>query len=485
MGRHFSTSANYKKLFHLKNDFFLLHEYNKSITLNACPSELKPYLVNQRPVVHTSFKGFGNKKGYITSYLLKGNQLEIGKATINSGKQPEMNFPNKDRFIGEDIDKKLNIFYRHSNLESLHPLIINAIRSNVNKFCNGRSAVKTTKGDHFTLVDKIEPNPRFSLINPGEGRKIIKFGKGMFYDFCLLQIGLDFSMGCISNVTSEGMYAPQEKCSYCYEWQNGPCTLDTFFDINEDWMIEKLKNKVEEMELSDRSKLFFRIGQGTETMTPQYMQKWEGFQDNLKISLRSLIRLKEESGIEIKVAMPTKIAEFDEELVELFKGANVALMGSVGYSELESGIIAHGFGVEQRLEGIREYKKAGVNANIYIATDITQSLDKVQEDARFAIDFGGKNKIPIQFLDIRVTKKKDVKIILNKSWTEALTDKNQTNLFNNNSGGLKLTGQGYLHANTTHPDFLEIIKNNRGDHRLCSTHAKREEQKCGLCFMDK
>jgi len=483
MGRHYSKSAGYKKFFHLKDDLFLLHEYNRSSTINACPPKLTPYLVHQEPVVHTFFKGGSSKKGHITSYLLKGSIGDIGKTTIKSGKIPEVSKINRN--ISPEVDNTYNIFYRHINLEGLQTSIINAIRFDISRFCKEKEAKDNLEGDHFTLVDRINPNPKFTLINPGEGKGIIKYAKGKFYDICILDIGLDFSMGCISNVTPDGLYAPWGKCSYCYEWQNGPCTLDTLFDINEDWLTERLKDQIRERELDKRKKLFFRFGQGTETMIPQYIQEWEGFQNNLKIALRSLIRIKEELGIKISVAMPTKIPEFDEELAELFKGANVALLGSIGYSSLETGMVAHGFGVNERLEGLLEYRRKGVNANIYIATNIVNSLDEIQEDARIALAFSEKNEIPLQMLDIRATKKKDVELITEMSWEEALANPDQINLFRSSQGGWRLTGQSYLHAQKTNQDFLDIIENNKGDIRMCSTHVVKEEQKCGKCFMDK
>ena len=90
----------------------------------------------------------------------------------------------------------------------------------------------------------------------------------------------------------------------------------------------------------------------------------------------------------------------------------------------------------------------------------------------------------MQFLDIRITKHTDAELIGGLPWGALKYDWGQVNPLVQ-SGHWAQNKQNYMHALITHPDYLNIIGNNRGEIRLCSTHAREKERRCGACFMDK
>ena len=219
------------------------------------------------------------------------------------------------------------------------------------------------------------------------------------------------------------------------------------------------------------------------TNVPKFLRKLPNFRDNLRIALRGLGELAKER--KIRVAMPTKMPQYDDELAELMIKAKVSVMASIAYSQYESAIMSYGFTVEKRLDEILKFAKSGVNANIYIATDITRGLEHLQDDAKQAMDFFEKYKeyLGLQFLDMRIMKKSLAPTIAGGEWDD-LKYSPQMNLFHG-PGRWAQSGNNALHALYTHEDFLNIIGNNLGKVRLCSTHVIEEEKRCGRCFMDK
>ncbi len=477
----YNKKTNYWK-FYRAGEHLLFQAYNIGPTIRVCPAELVPLLARPDPIAHTSYRG--SKKGHVTTYLVDGDMQKVWEIAHTHNKTPEIR--SADAGLDAEVDKQFNIFSRVVSLtRDLRSTLIQSIRDDVQEFCNKKPIAEKNReqGRHFKHVDSIEPEPSFTLIKPGQ-YSVVKDGKGAFHSICLIDIGFDFSKGCASTTTPDGFYNPKGRCSYCYAYQNGPCFIDTLFEFDEDYLREHIQAKIEERGFEKKRTLYFRLGQTVEAHVPHALRKFPGFYDPLKVTLEVLAKLAKERRI--RGAMPTKTLEFDKELVRLFKAANVSILASIGYEQTEAGVVKLGCDTGQRLDTILRYGQAGANANIYIATDVTRSMEHMQPEAKRAFEFWERNKkyLGVQFLDIRITNKLDAKLIGGQSWAALKYDGHQVNALVQR-GHWAQNKQNYLHALITHPDYLKVIGRNQGKIRLCSTHAREEERRCGKCFMDK
>ncbi len=501
----YSKKGTYWKFYQISADTFFLQTYNKSRTPRAFPEELTSVLAQKTPIAYTAYH-HSAKKGFVTTYLINCSSTDLQYISVKKKKLIEIRQINQK--LGKDIDDKFNIISQHIDLGTLTDSLIQILRDDIQEFCtpkktNDKLEFKPKKKSkkkkpkpaeepvkHYSLVERIQIEPRITLINPGKNG-LVREGKKHFHDICMLDIGLNFSKGCISTITPEGFYDPGKRCSYCYAHQNGPSYLDTVFDFDEKTLIEGINKKVEEINEKRREKRLkipnttrIRIAQNVEANTAPIMKNIPGFRDNLKIALNALATLSKER--KITGAMPIKVIQYDKELAKLYQEAKISLIASVGYEKLEEGIVSYGFTTKKRLNEILKYAKEGVNAGIYVQTDITRGLDCLQDEAKMALDFFEKHKeyLWAQFLDMRITKKKDAEIIGGMPWAELINLNNQKKLFIDQRGDWRRTGSNNLCANHTHPDFFKAIGKNNSKIRLCSTHVVEEEQRCGKCFMD-
>jgi len=468
------------KLYHIKDDLYFFQTYNQGPTLRTAPDLLRPLFAHKGPVGHTYYKG--SKEGYITSYLLRSNEFELRDIAKNSGKKLNIrsahNNHNRDLGLNEDVE--FNIFSRYTiGLENLENNFYFMIRDDVVEFCKRKGSETIQNGDHYKRVDKIEPDPKFTLITP-KINELIKAGKGFFDNGCIIYLGMDFSRGCVSNITPDGWYDLESRCNYCYAYQNGPSFLETLLDFDKNLFIDRFEGKIEEVGLKRNKTLYVRMGQTTEVNTPEPIRSFSGFVDNLKIALNALVYLSEK--YDIRIALPTKIPDFDEETINLFKKLNISILASIGYRELEKGIINLGYPTEKRLENILKLGKMGLNASVYVATNITNH-NLMQNEAINAIDFFEKHKehLNLQFLDMRITNKRIAESIGGAPWSQLVRHSQKDLFFEEGKWGR--TGQNYLHALTTDPYFLKLVGDNKGKVRICSTHVE-DHKRCGQCFMD-
>lgn len=470
------TIKKYWKLYSAGPGMFFLQTYNKSQTLRECPEIFRHLLARQEPIAHTSYIGFGGKKGHVTTYLLKTTRTDL---YLNSEIPIEIRSPRKQ--YDTDTDKKYNILCKHIDLEHLTEELIQCLRDDIEEFCNEKPAKKQTK-EGLTIADKIEPS--FEITKIPARTDMVKEGKGRFHTTCIIDIGINPSMGCISNTTPEGMYKPENKCSYCYAHQNGPCYIDTVYEFTEKELISMIKNKITELGIEEKNTIYLRIGQNVEANTFPVLNKFKGTVNNLETILKAIVVLSKERRI--ITAMPSKIIKYNKKTAELLRKAKVSLLASIAYEQLEPGIVLHGFNSQKRMQELLKFAKDGVVSTLFVATDITRSLEFLQDDAKRALEFYEKHRdaLNLQFLDMRITRKKDSRIISGTEWRDLLAS-TQKRLFTDYMGSWRRTGQNHLCAYTTNPDFLRITGNNTGKMRLCSTHVIEEEQRCGKCFMDK
>jgi len=477
-----SKNAFQWKIFPVPDSGFIFFQaYNLSRTMRACPEALIPFLVHKWPVAETSYQGPGTR-GHIFSYLLSGSVHDIRRLAKANDKT--LSIHRLHRSLGADADSGFNICCKHTNLEGLFDFAVQMLRSDISDFCKNKPIKHPKDIKHYSLVDKVLPEPEYTRTESSP-KIIVKDGKGTFSETCQIDIGIDLSKGCVSNTTASGIYDPEKKCDYCYAFQNGPCFLDSVYDIDEDSMVGWIKEKIIEQGIQDRKVVYFRLGQTVDSDVPPAMRRIPGFKDNYRITLNALVRVAEERrlhGQSIRVAMPTKVVEFDSEVADLLKRVNCSILASIGYESVEHGMVGHGYTHEKRLEEVLKFKTAGVNANVFVMTDVTRGIAELQYDAKRAVAFAEKHGLGLQFLDARITSYKIAPLIGGKEWDE-LKCTSQANFFTAYQGTWH-KGQ-YLHAWKTHPDFLNIIGNNRGRIRLCSTHARPGEQRCGMCFMDR
>lgn len=290
----------------------------------------------------------------------------------------------------------------------------------------------------------------------------------------------------------EAIYDLKKNCFYCYAFQNGQPFTTTFYEIHKKTFSKPLQEYIDELvkkmnvKPGKKPRIHIRFGQTVEVMDPPTFKNWPNYKDRFKQALELLLPFHEQ--YDLSTVIPSKTLPFNPEYVSLMKENNVSLFASVSNDDLEQGMIGHGFGTKERLENLLQYAKAGVNANIYLAVDFTRGVEAFNEYAQYAMIFFEKYKDVIggvQLLDMRITRKEDAPAIGGAQWEELKTKpQHKQGLFY--QGGWHLTGNGYLAADTIHPELKTLIKKSKGRIRGCYTHALENKNKiCGNCFMDK
>lgn len=485
----YSNRTKEWKVYELGGGVFLYQAYNSGTTPRALPNELGGIVVSENPVAYTSYEG--SKSGSITSYLLKVNYDDLFRLAKRSGFSVDYRDV-RDESLGEEVDRDFNVASEFVSFGSsdVDNVFIQSIRDDVLKFVK-KPAKVVGVGTGFERVESLSLPLQFNLRSPNS-KQLIKEGKGRFEDKCVIDIGIDSGMGCLATLNSKGFYDVSGKCSYCYAYQNSISFLDTYFDFSRQEFVGLLNEKIVELGLLNRKNVYLRLGQTVEMHVPNSLRVIRGFKDNLITILEGIAEVAGESGKKISCAMPSKTLEYDPKFAKLLRDARVSTFSSFLNSELERGIVGMGFDVKKRLDEILKFGYDGVNANVFVATDITRPMSDMQDDAKRVLDFYEKHKdvLGLQFLDVRITKKKDAKVLGGASW-ECL-ESGQTSLYDCGSssgevggGKWRRNGQNYMCAYETHSDFLDVIGSNRGGIRMCSTHVKKDERKCGMCFMDR
>lgn len=445
------------KIYKIGEDLFLYPTYNKHPTISI-PRYFRGLI--SEPVAHTQYKGWGSKWGYITAYVIQANEFELHKQLKGTGKKLELRDV-RDAEVPEDVDVRFNVRMEHTQPKALEQLV-KATRHDIEEFC-GRDA-KNQGDTSYIIVKKINPEIKFNLINPGPFEFVVA-GKGYFEDSCRLNVGIDIARGCAATIRDDFVYDSQGRCTYCYaRHQNAFPVFSALYKITIEDTINRILSQLKE------NRFNIRIGQKTEPYIPKAFRDIEGFEDYLPTVLEAIIELQETH--KIGVTMTSKLIEFDDDLAKLLREAKVSLMISVAYQELEPNIVKLGADVDTRLERALAYSEAGVNTNLFVATDVTRGFEYLQEDAKKALEFVKKHpEIGLQFLDMRITRKEDAEIIAGAPW-HVLKDPEQRSLFDN-PGRWHSTKQRFLAAHKIHPDFKDQV--------MCSTHTL--EKRCGNCFM--
>lgn len=495
-----------RKFFRITDELFLSHIYGNGGVLINPPKEIVPFLEIEEPIVFASYEGTrvykqkvresvrevhkAIKDKCLVSYLLKTTEQQLNAACAKRYKKAVI-IDVRETSEDPKTDDDYNIFSKHTIPENLEEKVINAIRRDIKLFCD-EPAKERKEGKHHERVDRIEVSPKF-VPRASHLDELAKAGKGTYGNICPIKIGTDIMRGCISAITPEGRFDLRKRCLECYAHQNVIPALDTILLFNKDTYLRRINKKIEKLGLKEEKVVYIRLGQRTEINIPPVLRILPGYIDNLKIVLTALAELAQQR--DTRVAMPTKIPDFDDETIDLFKKANVTVLPSSGIEKFHEGITDLGYPLKVRLEKALELAQRGVKTVVYPMVDITRGEESMYEDSVRATEFYFKHEndfAGLQYLDGRITNKDLAEMMGGGPWNqlryclprESKQGHFQQDLFLE-EGRFYLTGQTYLTARITHPYWLKIIGDNKGKIRLCSTHVKDGNRKCGKCFMDK
>ena len=305
---------------------------------------------------------------------------------------------------------------------------------------------------------------------------------------CLCVLNADFSKGCLAQVPGKdlldlvmennGAYPleeiaclrdkhgelPDMRCDYCYAMRhNGGKSPSYVVDDNTRSDFEMLKPDV------------VRLGKNTEV----------GYQLYRK-ALKDFLGLCEEFGT--KVIMPTKVFEFDYSMVELLNAAGVSILYSIGFDKLEKGVGSQGFHNRWRVEQAELYREAGVNVNLTIIPDVTDSIQgNISRGSGIKYALQSSDRLPKRVLAMRLTSREIAKAVTGFDWDDL---KNPKRLF---LDGLEKyspemmerlqrvpyssRGDNSLIANFFHSDFNSFMERNASCGKIGDT------ERCDNCMV--
>ncbi|MCB9362638.1 hypothetical protein H6504_04335 [Candidatus Woesearchaeota archaeon] len=448
------------RLFSLGSQFYALNLYTQSRIIRRPGAQFSGLLVCDEPVAFTSYDSL-KRSGYVSTYLLQGGAADLHGLRNAPVQQIKQN------------DALYSAKIAHVALEELTDGVITAITCDIAAYVGGEGQSTL----EARVVERVRVQPEIVVVNSG-AHGMVRGGKGIYHDICPIDIGIDGMMGCTATITPDGTYDPEGRCDYCYAYgRNALPSLHTLYETSK--LVDLIEEKIAQREINGR--VFLRIGQNVETFIPREFREKYGLPNQLHAVLDAVIELR--SRYDIDVTMPTKMPEFDVETADLLREARVSLLASVGYEVLEQGILKHGFDTRRRLDELLRFADADVQCGIYVATDITRPMSEMQDEAKYAVAFQLSHpKLGLQYLDMRIRNKKSLApAISGQVWDELKCV--DEDLFGNRSAWRK-KGQFFV-ASKTHPDFLRYRNEREGDIRLCSTHVGKDEQSCGLCFVDR
>mgnify|MGYP001572442675 FL=1 len=182
--------------------------------------------------------------------------------------------------------------------------------------------------------------------------------------------------------------------------------------------------------------------------------------------------------------IPTKFLTFNKEIANLLKKTKSTLLFSIGFDEYELGALEYGCNNEFRLEQALKYKQAGVNSIIYLLAVANKAPDKRENNI---FKFAEKNKIKVQILPMRFSRKDLTLKLTGVPWDILKDDSKQPTLLKDHyeeSRGSYYYENSCLTVRNIHPFWLNLIKdNNKENFRMC--HHDSEDTYCGGCFHKK
>ena len=456
-------------------------------------SALPPGLDGQH-AMHIKYD-FKNQHNSIDVYLIAPSSVDYIKDNINL----KNIFHSSDsgiKLISGVLLPTLSVFHQQnvkieaiSGLEgksTFSDLTLDSVRD-IENFCRS-PANKIDDSESLIWVPKIIP---VTEVRYNKVKKPVTSGKSDYVD-CKFDANYDFMMAkaeCVSSfvpsldsaftfIPSTGSTFKDAKfigfyhdksgdCAYCYAahhhlvpYPKGFVKFDPeeLYDI---LMYGKFANYNDVV--FGKHVDVLRLGKRTE---PGAMYHRKQLLDIMEVCIRSKTDLD----------IPTKYLDYDQDVVELCNkaranGVKINILHSITYlDDLERGPTIHGCDNKWRIEQNKLYANAGVNASLFMMTELVyDTRQEVLDTIQYALDEG----LTLQLLGARITKKDVAQRITGRIWeqlkgplrTEPQMHLGQTRMIK--CGGYDLTGNTQLSPQEINPQLLDIIGKNHRQVRLC------------------
>jgi hypothetical protein len=303
---------------------------------------------------------------------------------------------------------------------------------------------------------------------------------GKIEDICECIWNADFSVrGCIAQVhgnyideviKNNGKYdegtLPQKRkehginhvCEYCYVYGNwGQVT-------------PKVVNSVTENCFKEIKPEFVRLGKNTECGHDIYIPTLMNFLD---------LCLKYNS----KIIFPTKMLRYNPNVAKKLAEVGGVIHRSIGGDRFEVGPASQGYTNEWRVEQARLDSLAGVNEDLTLVCDVTQSIDAKAHAGFYvvkALEASRNYNLPVRILPIRLNSEKLARMVTSHSMQELRNTLQSLPGYEMPLAGLwKRRGNNELAPKVLHPDFERLYQEGIG---FCGEVGDDEYcDKCNLC----
>jgi hypothetical protein len=247
-------------------------------------------------------------------------------------------------------------------------------------------------------------------------------------------------------------------CEYCYVYGNwGQVT-------------PRVVNELTRKDFIEHRPEFVRIGKDTECGHDMYVPVLMDFLDLCK-----------EFGT--KLIFPTKMLRYRQDVAKKLVENGGVVHRSIGGDRFEVGVVSQGYSNEWRVEQARLDFLAGVNEDLTLVCDVTQSLEANTWAGFYvaqAIEAASRDDIPFRILPIRLNSEKLARMVTGHSFRELKNTHPCFEGYEMPLGGLwKKRGNNELAPNYLHPDFERLYQSGIG---ICGEIGEDEYcDKCNLC----
>jgi hypothetical protein len=426
-----------------------------------------PCLKDAERIAHIAYDNGGRSNG-IDVFL-------IGKESkLNSEEMDIKRYLNFQQDNLKKVDREQNIHYkieRDFALSKQRELeLLYFIRRDVKDYCEWKA--KTFEGSKIIHVDKIIPEKVENITRYINQKFLLKGGKQDFVDVCSLDANLDFSWGCISGFVNNFLDVFAE-CKYCYASFQHTTFAKNMIDVagRREQLRDELLGNCYLAPNKDPSKKQEPLGRPVRTL-----RLGKRTECGSKYTLDHLIATLEVCAeTRTRTVMPTKALEFNKEIAKLEKRTKSSVLYSIGFDELERGACSHGWDNKFRMEQAVKYREAGVNSSLYLMIDAHHAPKKRELDI---LEFAKKYNLNVQLLSIVIPSKNLAEKMTGMSWEDL---KRPAGFFSKINGGYNYLSQGKLRPQKVHKFYLNLVKNNSGNIRMC--HHDERKTYCGNCFL--
>jgi hypothetical protein len=301
------------------------------------------------------------------------------------------------------------------------------------------------------------------FLTEGKGEYVRRvLASGEVEDVCRCKWNADFAKACIAQV--HGAYIEEvirnggkydagsmpkkrrehginHRCQYCYSYTNwGQVTPRTVGDKTE-------------KEFQDKKPAIVRIGKNVECGHDFYVPTLLQFLELCK-------------KYDAQIIFPTKMLRFQEEVAESLRQVGGVVHYSIGADCLERGAVSQGYNNSWRLQQARKYREAGVNLDLTVVCDVTQSLAGNVKAGFFvqrALDIAQTERLVARIIPIRIKSNKLAIKVTGHSRGELLSQHPNLPTWDNLSQGMwERRPNNELRPLVLHPDFRGLYESGIG-----------------------